>query len=349
MRRVVVTLVLLLLSASAPASAAPQRPLDASSRESILGWINTYRFNPDPARVPAAMRGLARLGLLRDPESSGVFVGFLAGVLAANPDSAEEIVARLFPFPVEQHWAIVRAIGYSGLPEWQGLMTRLTERMPTRRVMIEKFVAGKLPTLEQAPIENDPTFGEKFRREFKLAKYFTKPSEEVALDLTPDLLDTLWGYYFATGSYRPLARIMLMLRWSHERDVIEKLTLGSMAKYTLAVNAARNADLLGQLRQVAQRQPDNVRPILDKVIEAAETAETGRLRNEAMAAIDELKRKGPGYKRDLSLWGQVGEGALAVGCIVLAVAGQVEFGVPCVIGGVATSAALRFWEGQQQQ
>jgi hypothetical protein len=27
----------------------------------------------------------------------------------------------------------------------------------------------------------------------------------------------------------------------------------------------------------------------------------------------------------------------------------VEFGVPCVVGGVATSAALRFWEGQQQQ
>ena len=93
---------------------------------------------------------------------------------------------------------------------------------------------------------------------------------------------------------------------------------------------------------------ENVKPILAKVIEAAETAETGRLRNEAMAAIEDLKRKGPGYRRDISLWGQVGEGALAVGCIVAAVAGQVEFGVPCVIGGVATSAALRFWEGQQQ-
>src|SRR5882757_9296213 len=128
MRRVAVTLVLLLLSASSSAFAASQRPLDASSRESILGWINTYRFNPDPARVPAAMRGLARLGLLRDPESSGVFVGFLAGVLAANPERAEDIVGKMFPFPAEQHWAIVRAIGYSGMPEWQGLMTRLGER-----------------------------------------------------------------------------------------------------------------------------------------------------------------------------------------------------------------------------
>jgi hypothetical protein len=347
MRRVIVTLVALVLSASA--SAAPPRALDVASRESILGWINGYRFNPDPAHVPAAMRGLARLGLLRDPEASGVFVGFLAGVLAANPGKAEEIVARMFPFPVEQHWALVRAIAYSGLPQWRSLMTRLGERMPTRRVMIEKFASGKLPTLDQAPIEKDATFGEKLRGQFTLAKYFTKPSEDVTLELTPDLLDTLWGYYFATGAYRPLARIIVMLRWSKERDVIEKLTLGSMAKYTLAVNAARNADLLHQLKWSAEQQPETIKPILNKVIEAAETAETGRLRNEALAAIDDLKRKGPGYKRDISVWGQVGEGALAIGCIVAAVAGQVEFGVPCVIGGVATSAALRFWEGQQQQ
>jgi hypothetical protein len=348
MHRVIVTLVALVLSASASASAAP-RIFDFSSREAILGWINTYRSNPDPARVPAAMQGLARLGLLRDPEASGVFVGFLAGVLAANPGKAEEIVTRMFPFPAEQHWAIVRAIAYSGLPEWQRLMTRVGERMPTRRVMIEKFAAGKLPTLDAAPIEKDPTFGEKVRAQFTLAKLFTKPSEEVKLELTPDLLDTLWGNYFATGSYRPLARIIVMLRWSKERDVIEKLTLGSMAKYTLAVNAARNAELLHQLKWSVGQQPETIKPILIKVIEAAETAETGRLRNEALAAIEDLKRKGPGYKREISMWGQVGEGALAVGCIVAAVAGQVEFGIPCVVGGVATSAALRFWEGQQQQ
>ena len=66
------------------------------------------------------------------------------------------------------------------------------------------------------------------------------------LELTPDLLDTLWGYYYATGNYRPLSRIILMLRWSKERDAIEKLTLGSMAKYTLAINSARNPRPAGE-------------------------------------------------------------------------------------------------------
>jgi hypothetical protein len=87
-----------------------------------------------------------------------------------------------------------------------------------------------------------------------------------------------------------------------------------------------------------------VKPVLKEIIEAAETVETGKLRAEALAAIEELKRKGPGSRRDLSVWAQVGEGALAISCIALAVAGQVEFGIPCVIGGVATSAALRVWD-----
>ena len=51
-------------------------------------------------------------------------------------------------------------------------------------------------------------------------------------------------------------------------------------------------------------------------------------------------------RRDISLWGQVGEGAVAIGCIAAALAGQVEFGIPCVVGGAATSAALRIWNGQ---
>src|SRR5437588_9123563 len=139
-----------------------------------------------------------------------------------------------------------------------------------------------------------------------------------------------------------------MLRWSKERDVVEKLTLGSMSKYTLAINASRNADLLATLKWAAtQEGPAGVKPVLADVIEAAEAVDTAKLRNEALAAIEELKRRGPGYRRDVSLWGQVGEGALAIGCIAAAVAGQVEFGIPCVVGGAATSAALRMWDGQK--
>ena len=328
-------------------SAAPHRLPDYARKETLLGWMNVYRHNPDPDRVPTAVRVMSRLGLLSDPESAGVYVGFLAGVIAANPDKAEALIGRMFPLSSEHHWAIVRAVAYSSRPEWPTLLRRLADRMPQRQVMIERYLDGKLPTLEQAPIEKDETWGEQLRARFTLAKYFSKAAPETKLELTPDLLDTLWGYYYATGNYRPLARIILMLRWSKERDAIERLTLGSMAKYTLALNSARNPDLLETLKWAStQPQPDAVTPVLAEVVEAAETFETGKLRNAALASIDELRRKGPGYRRDISLWGQVGEGAIAIGCIAAAVAGQVEFGIPCVVGGAATSAALRIWNGQ---
>ena len=67
-----------------------------------------------------------------------------------------------------------------------------------------------------------------------------------------------------------------------------------MAKYTLAINSARNADLLANLKWAAGRpQPDGVKPVLTEVIEAAETFETAKLRADALASIEELKRKGP--------------------------------------------------------
>jgi hypothetical protein len=348
MRRAVIVLIAVLLPASlaaAPARPLPAPQLDIAPKEVILGWINQYRHHPEPDKVPLAVRGLSRLGVLTDTEGAGVYVGFLAGILAKNPDKADMLIAKMFPLSDEHQWAIVRAIAYSGLSDWRTVLQRNAERMPARRVMIEKFLAGKLATLDQAPIEKDETLGEKIRAQMLFVNYFSKPKKEFGLDLTPDVLDTLWGHFYATGDYHPLQRIILMLRWTKERDVLEKLTLGSMAKYTLAINSGRNADLLAKLKWAeTQPQPETVKPVLKEIIEAAETVETGKMRNEALAAIDELKRKGPGSRRDLSIWSQVGEGALAVGCIALAVAGQVEFGIPCVIGGVATSAALRVWD-----
>ena len=74
--------------------------------------------------------------------------------------------------------------------------------------------------------------------------------------------------------------------------------------------------------------------------------DSAAIRQQALAAIDELKRKGPAYKRDVSWWGYVGQSTIAAGCIAAAVAGQAEFGLPCVIGGPTISAATNFWANQ---
>ena len=73
--------------------------------------------------------------------------------------------------------------------------------------------------------------------------------------------------------------------------------------------------------------------------------DTGRLGKEALAALEELKKKGPGSTRDLMSWGAAGEAAISVSCLGLAVAGAVVAGIPCVVGGALTTGAVRYMGG----
>jgi hypothetical protein len=326
----------------AVAAPGPATPVEFYTTESVLRWIYVYRTRPEPAGVPAAYRALSGLNALKDPEAAGIYVGFLAGLIAAEPAKAERLLTRIFPIPAADEWVIIRAIAYSGHPDWKGLLARLAPRMPQHALMVDRYATGKLPTLAQLSLEGDPSAWAKMTSYLS----FKKEPAKVKLDPSAEVIDTLWGFYYASGRFAPISRLVAMLPLTKDRDKVERLTLGSMAKFTLVSNATRDVQLLSMLKAAVPGQPPEVAPILNDVIEAAETVDIARTRKEALAAIDELKRKGPGYKRDLSLWGQVGEGAIALGCIAAAAVGQVALGLPCVIGGAASSAALRYWEKQ---
>jgi hypothetical protein len=329
--------------------AVSSRLVDFLSPEMVLRWINGYRAKPDPEGLPHAVKALSRLGAFKKPESAGVYVGFISGAIDANRAQAEKLIDKMFPLAEENHWVIVRAIAYSGHPDWKRLLREFAPRMPSRRTMIEKYLSGETPLLFQVASKQRPTMMQRVRHYVSYDTYFGKkkkpPREE--LEPSPELLDIYWGYYFATGHYRPIARILAMLPWVNDHDSVDKVSLGYMAKYTLATNAARDSRLRAMLKQMSAHQPKKIARVLKDVIDAAEMVETSRIRNEATAAIEELRRKGPAYRRNVSQWGQIGTGALAIGCVAAAATGQVELGLPCVLGGSLSSAALKYWESQQ--
>lgn len=305
-------------------AAGGARPKQASappppSPEAVLKWINGYRAEPSPKWLPEAVQALSAVSAFKDPEQAGIYIGFMAGVIGTSGPKADDLVARIFPLTPEDHWAVVRAIAYSDHPDWKGLLGRFAERMPTRAVMIDRYLTGKLPTLK-----------------------------ELALDNGAAPIDTLWGYYYATGSYEPLLRIISVLTWSKETNNVERLTTGSMAKYTLAVNASRDAELRRLLSRAVSTEPKQTAVILREVVEAAETMEVAAIRRNALAAIEQLKVKGPQGSRDTMFWGQVGQTALALGCVTAAALGQEYVGIPCVIGGALSTAALKMWAAGQQ-
>jgi hypothetical protein len=335
-----------------PAYAEKTPEVDPSASLSVVQqWIYNYRAKPDYAHVPAAVRVLFHSQTFKEPENAGIYLGFVAGAIGSNPAKAEQLIASLFPVRPEDEWVIVRAIAYSGLPDWRNVLRRVAPRMPGRQVMIDSYLAGKLPTLTDIPLEEmKPGVMDKLRGAFT-KNPFAKDERKLNTTLTfasnQDLLDTLWGYYFATGSHAPIQRIIQMLPWSKSRDTVDKLTVGSMARYTLASYAIRDASLREYLRGELARQPAAVKAPLAEVVEAADTVQIAALRKDALAAVDELKIKGSDSRRDLSFWGQVGVGAVALGCVSAAALGQVAIGIPCVIGGSASQGLLSFWEKQQ--
>src|ERR1700710_601851 len=126
----------------------PRAPLGV-----VQQWIYNYRAKPDYAHVPAAVRVLFHSQTFKEPENAGIYLGFIAGALGSNPIKAEQLIAGLFPVPPGDEWVIVRAIAYSGLPDWRNILRRAAPRMPGRQGMIEAYLAGRLPTLADIPLE----------------------------------------------------------------------------------------------------------------------------------------------------------------------------------------------------
>jgi hypothetical protein len=299
-----------------PASTA-EKPLAFNAPDDILRFIDGYRAKPRPDQLPQAVKAMSRLGVFKDVESAGVYLGFMAGVLASNPHKAEALVAAMYPMPPEDQVAIVKAIAYSGLANWKGLLGKFVERMPARATLIDRYMHDKLPTLEKMTLTSGPA-----------------------------ALDANWGFYFATGAPAAVRRIEAALAWGREANDVEKLTIAGMAKWTLAKNATRDTDLLAMLKRDAGAQEKAIARELADVIEAVETFELGKLRKESIARIDELKLKGPESKRNASWWAQAGTTAIALGCVGAAALGQVELAIPCVVGGPLSTAASRLFMQQ---
>jgi len=301
------------------AFAAPQlqakakAPKPFKGSEELLTWINGYRVKPDPDRLPEAVKAMIKSSVTKDMDQAGVYIGFTAGVLGSNPDKAEALVTQMFPLDPQDQVLLIKAIAYSGLTEWKELMITFVERMPARKVLIDKYLFSGKPTLENLPFEEN----------------------SAAIDIN-------WGYYFATGAEAPVRRIVSVLAWSLDRDNVEKLTIGAMAKWTLAQNASRDPDLLALLKGISAQQEEATRKPLGDVIEAAETLELAKIRKEAMASIDELKAKGPESTRNFNWWGQAGQTVFALGCVAAGALGQVQVGIPCVVGGALSNAALKY-------
>ena len=124
--------------------------------------------------------------------------------------------------------------------------------MPQRQVMIDKYLEGKLPTLDEIPLEkHKPTLVEKMRGYFDKSKEApTGDASSTAARAARHLVGILFRHRRlpADRAHHDLAALVEGPRQHRQAD------RRSMAKYTLASNAARDMELLSMLKRASKRK-----------------------------------------------------------------------------------------------
>jgi hypothetical protein len=319
------------LASPEPEPIEPQRSEGSfATPERLVDWVYNYHAHPTPWRVPAAVRAMRELGLFTDEEKGSFCTGFIAGVLGANPKDGPALVGKMLPMPDKDQAVLIRAIAFSGRPDWRELLTKYKDRMALRQPLIDSYLSGKAKTLM-----------------------------EVDLSDGPSVVYTLWGYYVATGQYEPVVRIMQGLRWSKNKNdgnfslkkifsnwrndpsAVDKISTGATAKWTLASYAERNRDLLSLYRAEYEHQPKEISQPLRDVIVAAEAFESEKIRKDQFGAIEDAQKLQATNEAGMSKAATAGSIAIATGCVAASALGQIYIAVPCVIGGALYTGAMK--------
>jgi hypothetical protein len=312
-------------------SASSESENTFASAERLLDWVSNYRKHRNIWNVPPAVHAMLDYGLFADEEKEWFCIGFIAGVLGTNPKDGPALVTRMFPLPDKEQEVIIRAIAYSGRPDWRELLEKNASRMPLRGPLIDDFLNGKRPTLMELPLDVGGADG----------------------------IYALWGYYVATGETGPVVRIIDALRWSKNKasggfsfskifsgwgsdpSAIDKITTGGTAKWTLASYAERDRDLITLYRSEYYRQPPEIARPLKDVIKAAQLFESDQIRKDQLGAIDDAQKRQMSAEAGMSKGLTAGSIAIATGCVAAGALGQPEIAVPCVIGGALYTGAAK--------
>jgi len=316
---------------ASPAPASPQPPAAFSTTEKLMDWVSNYRKHRNPALVPAAVQAMNDYGLFGDEEKAWFCTGFIAGVLGSNPKQGSALVAKMFPLPDKEQGFVIRAIVYSGRPDWREMLEKVSPRTPLRRPLIDDFLSGKRPTLMELQLDHGGSPG----------------------------IYALWGYYVATGQHEPVVRIMQALRWSKNKkdssfsfgkifsgwgsdpSAVEKITTGGTAKWTLASYAERDRELIKLYRAEYERQPEDIAQPLQDVIAAAEIFESEKIRKDQFGAIEDAQRRQMSNEAGMTKGATAGSIAIATGCVAATALGQAYITLPCVLGGALYTGAVK--------
>jgi hypothetical protein len=199
-----------------------------SSQEEVGKWFMHYYLEPEPDRIPAALRYLSKYGAL-DKASAlpGVF-GFLSGFFSTDPSEVNRITSALGALPDNHFSVVLLGLWYANLPSSQARVYEFLDSNENFENKLAYLRNGKPMALHAIPLEQGPW-----------------------------ILDALWGEFFATGESSPVERISEALPWSEAKGDAGRLVIGEAAKWSLSSNAFQHERVKEIVVSLSKRNPEN--------------------------------------------------------------------------------------------
>jgi hypothetical protein len=210
------------------------------SQDEFSHWLTFYYENPEPNRIPDAVKYMSQSGVLDNNNAISPIFGFLSGVFRGNPKLIDQWLKELRNLNDKHMSVVVLGLWYSGLPDSKSRVSTLLDQYPKLKPEFSFINQGSPMTVEQIPLEQGPW-----------------------------VLDALWGKFMATGESTPVERIITTLPWLDIKGDTNRLLVGGSARWSLTSNAVQHKRVLEICEVVVKTQSGEVAAKLGEVIENA--------------------------------------------------------------------------------
>lgn len=226
---------LVLSAASAQERATPDQ---------LEQWMAYYYLAPHPEEVASALEAVTAKGFFENDDAQAPMSGFFTEIFRANPDKVGEWVKPYMGIP-SRH-ILYSALWMANSKESRTALEKMAQRAaPEEAKALRALASSPPPTVESMTIDS------------------------------PASLDYMWGYFSASGSDKPVLRVIDQMKLGNTKGNASAMLIGGAAQWSVSANA---------------RQHEKVLKIVKANVKTADP-ETKALLEEILAGIDAEKAK----------------------------------------------------------
>lgn len=226
---------LLYLCAALIAAASVDAKVSASPEDNLEQWMTYYYLEPQPAQIEAALRAVDAKGYFENDNVQAPLSGFFTEVFRANPDKIDGWVKPHLGLP-SRH-ILYSALWMANSKQSKAALERMAKAaVPNEVERLQSLLSSPAPTVESMVIDG------------------------------PASLDYLWGCFFASGSEKPVLRIIDQMKTVNTKGDVGAMLIGGAAQWSVSANARQHDKVLGIVKVRVKAADPETKAMLEKIL-----------------------------------------------------------------------------------